>query len=325
MKTTFREAMRAALREALSRDERVFLMGEDVGRYGGCFGRQPRPARGVRPRAHARHAAVRVGVRGRRHRRGARRPAADRRDHDRQLQPARPRPDPQQRRHPARTCPADSSRPAGHPHPHRRRPPARRPALAQPRGLVRPHPRPPGPRACHGRGRRAACSSTALADPDPVLVFEHVSLYGIEGELPTTPDRRHRPGRASAARAATSRSSPTAARSAGARRPPTALAADGIDAEVIDLRMLRPLDMATVLESVARTHRPVVVDEAWRTGGLAAEVVPASPRRPSTTSTRRSSGSAAPRCRSRTPSTSRRPRCRRSPTIVAAAAAATGG
>jgi pyruvate/2-oxoglutarate/acetoin dehydrogenase E1 component len=51
-----------------------------------------------------------------------------------------------------------------------------------------------------------------------------------------------------------------------------ALAADGIDAEVIDLRSLRPLDDATVLASVARTHRAVVIEEAWRTVGLGAEV-----------------------------------------------------
>jgi pyruvate/2-oxoglutarate/acetoin dehydrogenase E1 component len=43
-------------------------------------------------------------------------------------------------------------------------------------------------------------------------------------------------------------------------------------AEVIDLRSLRPLDMATVLASVARTHRAVIVDEGWRTGSLAAEI-----------------------------------------------------
>jgi pyruvate dehydrogenase E1 component beta subunit len=50
------------------------------------------------------------------------------------------------------------------------------------------------------------------------------------------------------------------------------LAADGIDAEVVDLRTLRPLDTATILASVAQTHRAVVVDEGWRTGSLSAEV-----------------------------------------------------
>ncbi|MCM4081267.1 transketolase C-terminal domain-containing protein [Paractinoplanes hotanensis] len=50
------------------------------------------------------------------------------------------------------------------------------------------------------------------------------------------------------------------------------LAGDGIDAEVVDLRILRPLDDTTIMASVARTHRVVVVDEGWRTGSLAAEV-----------------------------------------------------
>jgi pyruvate dehydrogenase E1 component beta subunit len=50
------------------------------------------------------------------------------------------------------------------------------------------------------------------------------------------------------------------------------LAAGGIDAEVIDLRTLRPLDEPTVLDSVARTHRAVIVDEAWRSGSLSAEI-----------------------------------------------------
>jgi pyruvate dehydrogenase E1 component beta subunit len=50
------------------------------------------------------------------------------------------------------------------------------------------------------------------------------------------------------------------------------LAAQGVDAEVIDLRTLRPLDEAAILASVARTHRAVVVDEGWRSGSLAAEV-----------------------------------------------------
>jgi pyruvate/2-oxoglutarate/acetoin dehydrogenase E1 component len=51
------------------------------------------------------------------------------------------------------------------------------------------------------------------------------------------------------------------------------LAAGGVDAEVIDLRTLRPLDMTTILESVKKTHRAVVVDEGWRSGSLAAEIM----------------------------------------------------
>ncbi|MDX2828793.1 transketolase C-terminal domain-containing protein, partial [Streptomyces ipomoeae] len=50
------------------------------------------------------------------------------------------------------------------------------------------------------------------------------------------------------------------------------LAAEGLSAEVIDLRTLRPLDGVTIAASVARTHRAVIIDEGWRTGSLAAEV-----------------------------------------------------
>jgi pyruvate dehydrogenase E1 component beta subunit len=50
------------------------------------------------------------------------------------------------------------------------------------------------------------------------------------------------------------------------------LSLNGIDCEVIDLRVLRPLDDATIIESVAKTHRAVVIDEAWRTGSLAGEI-----------------------------------------------------
>ena len=50
------------------------------------------------------------------------------------------------------------------------------------------------------------------------------------------------------------------------------LARDGVEAEVVDLRTLRPLDTETILASVAKTHRAVIVDEGWRSGSLAAEV-----------------------------------------------------
>ena len=155
---------------------RVFLMGEDVGRYGGCFARQPGAAGGVRARAHPRHAAVGVGVRRRGHRRRHRRDAADRRDHDRELQPAGPGPDPQQRRDPAAHVRRAGQRAAGDPDDHRGRPPAGRPALAQPGGLVRPHPRAAGARARDAGGRPRHALAGA-AGPRPGLIFEHGSLY----------------------------------------------------------------------------------------------------------------------------------------------------
>ncbi len=112
----------------------------------------------------------------------------------------------------------------------------------------------------------------ALADPDTVVIFEHGSLYNLSGTLPAGPVR------VDIATAAVRRPGTDAtviAYGGGLGKALDAaelLAAEGISAEVLDLRVLRPLDDATVLASVARTHRAVVVDEAWRTGSLAAEV-----------------------------------------------------
>jgi len=114
---------------------------------------------------------------------------------------------------------------------------------------------------------------TAIEDPDPVLIFENQTLYNMEGALAEDAgavDIDH----------------------AAVRRPGTdvslityggtlwktlqaadTLAAEGISAEVIDLRSLRPLDNAAILESVRRTHRVVIVDEGWKSGSLSAEIM----------------------------------------------------
>ncbi len=113
---------------------------------------------------------------------------------------------------------------------------------------------------------------TALADPDPVCVFEHQVLYNAEGDV----DESMRA---------------SGGWSAAVRRPGThvslityggsvnktlaaaeLLAADGIDAEVLDLRALRPLDVGAIAATVKKTRRAVIVDEAWYTGSFAAEV-----------------------------------------------------
>jgi pyruvate/2-oxoglutarate/acetoin dehydrogenase E1 component len=107
---------------------------------------------------------------------------------------------------------------------------------------------------------------------DPVIFVEHILLYSSRGDVPE--ERYTIPlGSADIKRAgsdytviAYSRMVPVAL--AAAER----LAEDGIDVEVIDLRSLRPWDADTVLESVRRTGRAVVVEEAWRTGGFGAEV-----------------------------------------------------
>ncbi|HEY0885026.1 MAG TPA: transketolase C-terminal domain-containing protein [Ramlibacter sp.] len=114
--------------------------------------------------------------------------------------------------------------------------------------------------------------AAALADPNPVLIFEHVVLYNAEGELDANTSavdiaqaRVRRPG-SDLTLATYGNSLPKCLAAADA------LAGDGIAAEVIDLRVLRPLDSATLLASVSRTRRCVVVDEGWRSGSISAEV-----------------------------------------------------
>ncbi|WP_119287879.1 alpha-ketoacid dehydrogenase subunit beta [Azohydromonas sediminis] len=114
--------------------------------------------------------------------------------------------------------------------------------------------------------------AAALADPNPVLIFEHIVLYNAEGELDpaiTAVDLEHakvrRPGR-DVTLVTYGNSLPKCLAAAGA------LAKDGIDTEVIDLRMLRPLDMPTVVASVQRTRRVVIVDEGWKSGSISAEI-----------------------------------------------------
>jgi pyruvate dehydrogenase E1 component beta subunit len=115
--------------------------------------------------------------------------------------------------------------------------------------------------------------AAALADPDPVIVFEHVMLYNVEGELDPTITSVRLDG-AAVRRPGNDVTLVTYGGSLGkALTAATELEALGIDAEVIDLRSLRPLDMPTVLASVRKTHRAVVVDEGWRTGSLAAEIL----------------------------------------------------
>jgi pyruvate dehydrogenase E1 component beta subunit len=116
------------------------------------------------------------------------------------------------------------------------------------------------------------CLLAAIADPDPVMIFEHKLLYKMKGEVPeghyTVPIGKaqiRRPGRDVTVVA----TSIMVHRSLEAAEQ---LAADGIEAEVIDLRSLRPIDTATLVESVKRTHRLVCVYEGVKTLGIGAEV-----------------------------------------------------
>ena len=113
---------------------------------------------------------------------------------------------------------------------------------------------------------------TAFQDQNPVIFVEHALLYGTRGEVPdehyTVPfgmARVRRPG-ADLTIIAHSYMVNVALQAA------EQYAEQGIEAEVVDLRTLRPLDMDTVLESVKKTSRAVVVEETWRTGGFGAEV-----------------------------------------------------
>jgi pyruvate dehydrogenase E1 component beta subunit len=112
----------------------------------------------------------------------------------------------------------------------------------------------------------------ALADPNPVLIFEHIVLYNAEGDLdPGVSEvdiaraKIRRPGR-DVSLVTYGNSLPKALDAAAE------LASAGIEAEVVDLRVLRPLDDATIFESVGRTRRCIIIDEGWRSGSISAEI-----------------------------------------------------
>ncbi|MFD5835926.1 alpha-ketoacid dehydrogenase subunit beta [Streptomyces collinus] len=270
-KTTYREAMREALREALRSDDRVFLMGEDVGRYGGCFGvslgllEEFGPER-VRDTPLSESAFVGAGI-------GAAlaglRPIVEIMTVNFSLLAL------DQILNNAATLLHMSGGQLPVPLVIRMTTGAGRQLGAQhSHSLEGWYAHIPGIRVLTPATLEDArhMLAAALADPDPVLIFEHGSLYNVSGELlpPTEPvDLDH----AAIRRHGTDISLITYGGSLPkALAAADQLAAEGISAEVIDLRTLRPLDEAAITASVARTHRAVVVDEAWRTGSLSAEV-----------------------------------------------------
>lgn len=113
---------------------------------------------------------------------------------------------------------------------------------------------------------------SALKSPDPVVIFEYTFLLNMEAEIPADA------GAVDITKAKVRREGKDISiitYGAGVYKSleaATELAASGIEAEVVDLRVLRPLDEATVLASVAKTHRALVVEEAWRSVGIAAEI-----------------------------------------------------
>jgi pyruvate/2-oxoglutarate/acetoin dehydrogenase E1 component len=271
VRMTYREAVKQAIREALEADPRVFLMGEDVGRYGGCFA----VSKGlldeygeerIRDTPLSESAFVGAGIGAAL---GGMRPIVEIMTVNFSLLALD-----QIVNNAATLCHMSGGQfPV---------PVVIRMATGAGRQLAAQHSHSLEAWYAHVPGLRVVEPATiddargmlraALACPDPVIVFEPISLYNMEGELTAAASavkldgaRVHRPGRDVTLvtyGASLWRCVPAAEQ----------LAAEGIEAEIVDLRSLRPLDDATVLASLRRTKRVVIVDEGWRSGSLAAEV-----------------------------------------------------
>jgi len=270
-KMTYREAARSALREALCGDPRVFLMGEDVGRYGGAFAvshgllAEFGPER-VRDTPLSENTFVGAGVGAAL---GGLRPIVEVMTVNFSLLCL------DQVVNNAATLRHMSGGQLSVPL-------VVRMATGAGRQLAAQHSHSLEGWYAHVPGIKVVAPGTAddaralllaaLREPDPVFVFEHAALYPTDGEVDETAGPGEI-GRALVRREGTDLSVITHGGSLPkALAAADLLAADGISAEVVDLRTLRPLDTATILASVARTHRALVVDEGWRTGSFAAEI-----------------------------------------------------
>jgi pyruvate dehydrogenase E1 component beta subunit len=268
---TYREAVRGALREALRDDPRVFLMGEDVGRYGGAFAvsrgllEEFGPDR-VRDTPLSENTFLGAGIGAAL---GGLRPIVELMTVNFSLLAL------DQIVNNAATLRHMSGGQLSVPL-------VVRMATGGGRQLAAQHSHSLEGWYAHVPGISVVAPGTvedarglllaALREPDPVFVFEHAYLYPMEGEVDETA------GPGEIGRALVRRAGRDLTLVAyGGSLPKTLEAADqlataGIEAEVVDLRTLRPLDTATVLASVAKTHRALIVDEGWRTGSFAAEV-----------------------------------------------------
>jgi pyruvate dehydrogenase E1 component beta subunit len=113
----------------------------------------------------------------------------------------------------------------------------------------------------------------AIRNPNPVVFLEHEMLYGVEFDIPDVKDWVVPIGKAKLRRQGADVTITAHSRMVGlALKAAEELANEGVDAEVIDLRTLRPLDMDTVLESVRKTNRIVTVEEGWGQSGVGAEI-----------------------------------------------------
>lgn len=270
MRMTYREAVRAALREALSADPRVFLMGEDVGMYGGTYAVSKGllaefGAERIRDTPLSELAFTGAGIGAAL---GGMRPIVEIMTVNFSLLAL------DQILNNAATlrhmCGGQLSVPL-----------VIRMATGAGRQVAAQHSHSLEGWFAHIPGIRIVTPATvadargmlaaALRDPDPVLIVEHVMLYNQEGEVDAEQavDIDH----AVVRRAGTDVSLITYGGTLGKTlRAAELLAEAGIQAEVIDLRSLRPLDEDTFMQSVRKTHRAIVVDEAWRSGSLSAEI-----------------------------------------------------
>ena len=270
MMLSYREAMRTALREALIGDPRVFLMGEDVGRYGGAYAVSKGlldefGAERIRDTPLSELAFVGAGIGAAL---GGMRPIVEVMTVNFSLLALDPI---------VNTAAALRHMSGGQfsvPLVIRMTTGAGRQLAAQhSHSLEAWYAHVPGLKVLapaiveDARGMLGA----ALADPDPVIIFEHAQLYNIEDELPN--DWQADIAAARIRRAGDQVSLITYGGSLPKTLEAAATLADqGISAEVLDLRVLRPLDAAAIVASVRKTRRAVVVDEGWRSGSLAAEV-----------------------------------------------------
>jgi pyruvate dehydrogenase E1 component beta subunit len=268
---TGREAMRAAMTEAMRADDRVFLMGEDVGHYGGCFAvsmgmlDEFGPER-IRDTPLSESAFVGAGIGAAL---GGMRPIVEIMTVNFSLLAL------DQIMNTAATLRHMSGGQFGVPL-------VIRMTTGGGRQLAAQHSHSLDGWYAHIPGLKILAPGTiddfrwmlapALADPDPVIIFENGALYAASGEVsPTDPGlpldravvRRDGHDLSLITFGGTLPMCLDAART---------LAERGIEAEVVDLRSLRPLDDDTIIESVVRTHRAIVVDEGWRSVGLSGEI-----------------------------------------------------
>jgi pyruvate dehydrogenase E1 component beta subunit len=270
-KMTYREAVRAALRQALRRDARVFLMGEDVGRYGGAFAvshgllAEFGPER-IRDTPLSESVFVGAGIGAAL---GGARPIVEIMTVNFSMLAM------DQILNNAATLRHMSGGQFNVPL-------VVRVATGGGRQMAAQHSHSLEGWYAHIPGIQVLTPATvaeaygmllaALREPDPVFIFEHATLYPLEGEVDETAepvDIR----RAAVRRSGSDVTLVTYGGTLGkTMKAADVLAQDGIEADVIDLRTLRPLDRSTILDSISRTHRAVLVDEAWRTGSFAAEI-----------------------------------------------------